>query len=166
VLFAACRLVRATLTLDEHVLLTLALVLAAAWQFTRTKRRAVLAWKQTGPLPPQGARRPGVRPLRDRAGDALQALVLGHDACAGEAPAPEKSELRREIFDSGIASAVVCTVSCRVVREVGTCCRAVRSSVAHRAVQTTRHRLHARAQRPEVERPDGAVRRRPSQPGQ
>ena len=56
VLIAAYRLARATLMLDERVLLTLALVLAATWQFTRTKRRAVLACKQTVPLPPLGAR--------------------------------------------------------------------------------------------------------------
>jgi len=54
VVIAGYRLVGASLMLDDRTLLTLALALAATWQLTRAKRRAVLACKRTVPLPPVG----------------------------------------------------------------------------------------------------------------
>jgi predicted metal-binding membrane protein len=56
VALAAVHVVRESLVTDERVLLALALALAAAWQLTREKRRAVLACTRTVPLPPSGLR--------------------------------------------------------------------------------------------------------------
>jgi predicted metal-binding membrane protein len=55
-IIAGYQLVRASLAIDDRALLTLALALAATWQLTRAKRRAVLACKRTVPLPPVGWR--------------------------------------------------------------------------------------------------------------
>ena len=56
VAIAGYSVVTATLMLGERTLLTLALYIAAAWQFMRAKHRAVLACKRTVPLPPVGLR--------------------------------------------------------------------------------------------------------------
>ena len=53
---ASKRLTRETLGLDRRVLLTLALVVAAGWQLTRIKRRALFRCRRTVPLPPVGLR--------------------------------------------------------------------------------------------------------------
>jgi predicted metal-binding membrane protein len=53
---AAYRLIRASFALDDRATLTLVLGLAAAWQLTRAKRRAVLSCKRTVALPPVGWR--------------------------------------------------------------------------------------------------------------
>jgi predicted metal-binding membrane protein len=53
---ASERLARETLGLDRRVLLTLALAVAAGWQVTRGKRRALFRCRRTVPLPPVGLR--------------------------------------------------------------------------------------------------------------
>ena len=50
------RVARETLGLDRRVLLTLALVVAAGWQLTHIKRRALFRCRRTVPLPPVGLR--------------------------------------------------------------------------------------------------------------
>jgi predicted metal-binding membrane protein len=50
------RVAREALGLDRRVLLTLALVVAAGWQLSRSKRRALLRCRRTVPLPPVGLR--------------------------------------------------------------------------------------------------------------
>jgi predicted metal-binding membrane protein len=42
--------------LDGRILLALALIMAAIWQLTRIKRRAIFACRRTVPLPPVGRR--------------------------------------------------------------------------------------------------------------
>jgi predicted metal-binding membrane protein len=66
---ASERLARETLGLDRRVLLALALAVAAGWQVTRGKRRALFRCRQTVPLPPIG--------LRADAGCARFALQQG-----------------------------------------------------------------------------------------
>lgn len=56
VVLAGERVARESLGLDRRVLLTLALVLAAGWQLTRSKRRALFRCRRTVPLPPVGLR--------------------------------------------------------------------------------------------------------------
>jgi predicted metal-binding membrane protein len=56
VALASERVARETLGLDRRVLLTLALAVAAGWQVTRVKRRALLRCRRTVPLPPVGRR--------------------------------------------------------------------------------------------------------------
>ncbi len=51
---AAAHWLREATALDGRVLLAAALVIAAAWQLTRYKRRALFQCKQTVPLPPIG----------------------------------------------------------------------------------------------------------------
>jgi predicted metal-binding membrane protein len=53
---AGRRLALETLNLDAPVLLAATLTLAAGWQLTRGKRRALLACRRTVPLPPIGRR--------------------------------------------------------------------------------------------------------------
>jgi predicted metal-binding membrane protein len=53
---ASGRVARATLGLDRRVLLALALAVAAGWQLTRVKRRALFRCRRTVPLPPVGLR--------------------------------------------------------------------------------------------------------------
>jgi predicted metal-binding membrane protein len=53
---AAERLARETLGLDGRVLLVGALAVAAGWQLTRVKRRALFRCRRTVPLPPVGLR--------------------------------------------------------------------------------------------------------------
>jgi predicted metal-binding membrane protein len=50
------RLTLRTIGIDARVLLTGTLVVAAGWQLTRVKRRALLACRRTVPLPPIGRR--------------------------------------------------------------------------------------------------------------
>jgi predicted metal-binding membrane protein len=50
------RLALETLDIDARVLLASALAVAAGWQLTRVKRRALLACRRTVPLPPIGRR--------------------------------------------------------------------------------------------------------------
>jgi predicted metal-binding membrane protein len=50
------RVARETLGLDRRVLLMLALAVAAGWQPTRSKRRALFRCRRTVPLPPVGLR--------------------------------------------------------------------------------------------------------------
>jgi predicted metal-binding membrane protein len=69
VALASERVARETLGLDRRVLLPLALVVAAGWQVTRVKRRALFACRRTVPLPPVG--------LRADAGCARFALQQG-----------------------------------------------------------------------------------------
>jgi predicted metal-binding membrane protein len=52
----AVRGLHEALMLDDRALLVCALIVAATWQLTRAKRRAVLACKRTVPLPPVGRR--------------------------------------------------------------------------------------------------------------
>ena len=66
---ASERLARETLGLDRRVLLPLALAVAAVWQITRVKRRALFRCRRTVPLPPVG--------LRADAGCARFALQQG-----------------------------------------------------------------------------------------
>jgi predicted metal-binding membrane protein len=53
---AGVMLMATTAGVSDRWLAILVLATAAAWQLTRTKRRAVLACRQTVPLPPQGWR--------------------------------------------------------------------------------------------------------------
>jgi predicted metal-binding membrane protein len=53
---ASERVAREALGLDRRVLLTLALAVAAGWQVTRVKRRALFRCRRTVPLPPVGLR--------------------------------------------------------------------------------------------------------------
>jgi predicted metal-binding membrane protein len=53
---AVARLARQAFGLGGRVLLVLTLVVAAGWQLTRTKRRAVFRCRRTVPLPPVGLR--------------------------------------------------------------------------------------------------------------
>jgi predicted metal-binding membrane protein len=69
VALASERVARKTLGLDRRVLLTLALAVAAGWQVTRVKRRALFRCRRTVPLPPVG--------LRADAGCARFALQQG-----------------------------------------------------------------------------------------
>jgi predicted metal-binding membrane protein len=50
------RLALRTIGIDARVLLTSTLIVAAGWQLTRVKRRALLACRRTVPLPPMGWR--------------------------------------------------------------------------------------------------------------
>jgi predicted metal-binding membrane protein len=50
------RIAREITGLDSRVLLAFALTMAAIWQLTRTKRRALFACRRTVPLPPVGRR--------------------------------------------------------------------------------------------------------------
>jgi predicted metal-binding membrane protein len=89
-LTAGYALVVATFAIDERAWLVFTLGLAAAWQFTRAKRRAVLACKQTIPLPPVGWRadrgcahfalRQATRCLRSCWALMIVMVVAGHDA--------------------------------------------------------------------------------------
>jgi predicted metal-binding membrane protein len=63
------RLARQTSGLDRRVLLALVLAVAAGWQLTRAKRRALFRCQRTVPLPPVG--------LRADAGCARFALLQG-----------------------------------------------------------------------------------------
>lgn len=56
VALAVTRLARGTLGVDARVLLGLTLAVAAAWQLTRVKRRALFRCRRTVPLPPVGLR--------------------------------------------------------------------------------------------------------------
>jgi predicted metal-binding membrane protein len=56
VALAAAQLARTTLGLEDTVLLALALGVAAGWQLTRWKRRAIYACRRTVPLPPRWPR--------------------------------------------------------------------------------------------------------------
>jgi predicted metal-binding membrane protein len=51
---ASERMAREALGLDRRILLTLALAVAAGWQVTRVKRRALFRCRRTVPLPPVG----------------------------------------------------------------------------------------------------------------
>jgi predicted metal-binding membrane protein len=53
---ASERVARETLGMDRRVLLTLTLAVAAGWQVTRVKRRALFRCRRTVPLPPVGLR--------------------------------------------------------------------------------------------------------------
>jgi predicted metal-binding membrane protein len=53
---AGRRLALEALGIDARVLLAAALTIAAGWQLTRVKRRALLACRRTVPLPPVGRR--------------------------------------------------------------------------------------------------------------
>jgi predicted metal-binding membrane protein len=66
---AGTRLAYRALGIDDRVLLALALAVAAGWQLSRTKRRALFRCWRTAPLPPVG--------LRADAGCARFALLQG-----------------------------------------------------------------------------------------
>ena len=51
---ASERMAREALGLDRRILLTIALAVAAGWQVTRVKRRALFRCRRTVPLPPVG----------------------------------------------------------------------------------------------------------------